>query len=178
VEKSESQASDNTIIPVKSRIALTNAISALPERLVTITHQFEATSGPLPSPADLKRYDEVIPGAAAVLLEMAKEEAAHRRNQEHDGLGVAIRDQKAYRRSELFGQICALVLSLSLISGAVYLGVNGHPVVASILGPTGILGPIAAFIGGRAYLEKAKQLELDKQREQQKAIEGHKPPAQ
>ena len=53
----------------------------LPENPGTLVHA-EHWSGPLPPPAALQRYDEVLPGAAERILAMAETEQQHRMEQE------------------------------------------------------------------------------------------------
>lgn len=63
------------------------ALSAVPEEkreiiYTAIYSQTSTYSGPLPAPEDLKRYDEVVAGAAERILRMAEENAEHRRQME------------------------------------------------------------------------------------------------
>lgn len=53
--------------------------SAEEARLVAYS---EHHSGPLPPPAVLQRYDQIVPGAAERIIKMAEEQSAHRRNVE------------------------------------------------------------------------------------------------
>lgn len=43
-------------------------------------------SGPLPHPEILARYEEILPGAATRIFEMAEEQAIHRRYMEKNSL--------------------------------------------------------------------------------------------
>src|SRR5207245_2145334 len=76
-------------------------------------------------------------------------------------------DQKAYRRSELLGQIFGLLIGIGAIAGAVICAVKGAQIAASFIGTTGVTGLVTAFILGRSYLLKLRQQEIDQQQQQQ-----------
>ena len=69
----------------------------------------------LPSPAILKEYDEASEGAADRLVEMAEIEQEHRHEWELAALA-------AYDRNFRLGQKCGLLLALSIIGSAIYVG--------------------------------------------------------
>jgi uncharacterized membrane protein len=46
-------------------------------RKITFEQTVEATTGPLPDPAVLKAYDQVLPGAAHRIIAMAEDEQRH-----------------------------------------------------------------------------------------------------
>lgn len=47
-----------------------------------VVHQSTSFSGPLPPPEILRRFDEVVPGAAERIIKMAEEQSGHRRELE------------------------------------------------------------------------------------------------
>ena len=51
-------------------------------------------SGPLPPPAAFRSYEEVMPGAAKDIMEMAQQEQKHRRNWEMTYLNAEIKNQQ------------------------------------------------------------------------------------
>src|SRR5712691_11175858 len=59
--------------------------------------QMEQWSGPLPPPAVLEKFNQVVPGSAARILKMAEKEQQHRVSYEREGLtattGEATRGQ-------------------------------------------------------------------------------------
>lgn len=75
-------------------------------------------SGPLPHPDILAKYEDVYPGAASKIFQMAEEQANHRRKMESDTLWLAGRDSL---RGSIFGFIIAMV---GIISGLVIVYIN------------------------------------------------------
>ena len=139
-----------------------NVAGTVPESIRVSTQiAVETQSGPVPPPEILKKYDEIHPGLALRLIGMAEEEAAHRRSIEKELVAIQGRDQAAYRRSELFGQIFGLAIGLAYAGGAVYAAVHGAQTAASIFGTAGVGGLVAAFIMGRHNLYKMKRQELE-----------------
>ena len=97
------------------------------------------------------------------LIKMAEDEAAHRRKMEAEVIAIQGRDQSAYRRSEMFGQIFGLAIGLTAIVGATYMGIHGAQISASIIGTGGVTGLVTAFILGRTMLLKQRQQDYDQQ---------------
>ena len=99
--------------------------------------------GPLPTPEFLSRYEQVQAGLADRIVKMAEEEMLHRRAIEN----AVVRAQEEESRAEFSeakrGQICALLVVLITIGGAVYLGSNGHEVTGGIVG-----GTVGGTVGG------------------------------
>lgn len=97
-------------------------------------------SGPLPPPAVLERYDEVLPGSAERILAMAENEQRHRHGYDNSLLSLFTR-----------GQWFAFVLGLAALSAGTYLLSIGRDLggfSALILG----LAPIvAALLFRRKY---------------------------
>lgn len=63
-------------------------------RAVMTQAQSITYSGPLPTPAHLAQYDQILPGAAERILKMAEEQASHRRNLEAKVISSGISDSK------------------------------------------------------------------------------------
>jgi len=131
--------------------------------------------GPIPSPEILKNYDAVKAGFADRIIKMAEEESAHRRDLEKLAVESQAKDQAAYRRAEMLGQISGLAIGLAAIGGAVYSAVHGAQIAGSILGTTGVSGLVTAFIMGRQNLLKLRQQELELQRAGRQQAEESQP---
>jgi len=118
-------------------------------------------SGPVPSPDLLRQYEALRPGFADRLIRLAEQEAEHRRKMESEVLALQSGDQKAYRRSELAGQIFGLFIGLAAIAGAVVMAVHGAQLAATFLGTGGVTGLVTAFILGRSFFLKQKKQEFE-----------------
>ena len=75
--------------------------------------------GPLPPPESLKRYDDIAPGTAQTIIDMAVKEQEHRHFMEKETL---YKQSKLAMTSTIFGFICVILLIglviYSIIAGA------------------------------------------------------------
>jgi uncharacterized membrane protein len=120
-------------------------------------------SGPIPPPEMLRQYEQLRPGLVDKVIKMAEDEAGHRRASEMEAIAIQSRDQIAYRRSELLGQIFGLAIGVVAILSAAYMAVHGAQLAASIIGTGGVTGLVTAFIAGRAILLKQREQEFQQQ---------------
>ena len=100
--------------------------------------------GPLPAPELLGGYDEILPGAAREIMDMALREQRHRH---------AI--ERAESRYPFVGMAAGFVAFLLCMAGAIYLGMIGQPIIAALLVGTPLVGAIGWFINGRVQLRQA-----------------------
>lgn len=83
------------------------------------TSQFvQVHAGPLPPPAILKEYNEILPDMAERLLRLVESEQKHRWDFEHKALEIEIKDKEQERKGSRLNQILgfALVGSLLLVT--------------------------------------------------------------
>jgi len=99
-------------------------------------------SGPVPPPEILRGYDQVIPGAAERILEMAEADQRHTHEME-------ARAQKRVFAERKRGQIFALVVSLGAFTAAAVMSYFGAEKAAMVLSGSTIVGLVSAFITGR-----------------------------
>jgi uncharacterized membrane protein len=107
----------------------------------TITAQVTAASwsGPLPAPADLQRFNEIIPDGASRIMALAEKQADHRIAYERRALFIEGAERLGSR-------------SLAFIFAVVALGVAGYcatinqPWIAGILGGGTIASVVAALV--------------------------------
>ena len=97
-------------------------------------------SGPLPPPAAFRSYEEVMPGAAKDIMEMAQQEQKHRMNWEMTYLNAEIGNQQQ-------GQVFGLLAAVLCIGGAILLGYVGEVWPAVVLAGASMIGVVRAFIG-------------------------------
>jgi uncharacterized membrane protein len=113
----------------------------------TVTHQSASFHGPIPHPALLKGYEEILPGAADRILRMAEEDLKHT----HE-IDTAIQraDEKEVRR----GQIMAFLLVIVAFASAIGIYLLGSELVALTIAGTTIGGIITSFILSRRAEER------------------------
>lgn len=101
--------------------------------------------GPIPPPATLEKYDQLIPGAADRILRMAEVEQAHRHDVNVRALDGMIRE---HRRGQCFG----MILGVCGLCSAVIAAYLRQPWVAGILGGGTIVSLVSVFV--RTKIEK------------------------
>lgn len=109
--------------------------------------------GPLPDPEDLAKYNQIIPEGADRIMKMAENQSAHRIEIEK----VVISSQQVQSQR---GQHFGLAIAIVGIGASVFLAMNGHDVVAGVLGGTTVVSLAIAFIEGK----KAQQRDLQQKR--------------
>lgn len=105
--------------------------------------QMEQWQGPLPPPAVLEKFNQIVPGSADRILKMAENEQRARINYDRDGLSATTAEARR-------GQYLGATISGVAIVGAVITGVMGAPAaipVAFLSVP--VLGIVRALIKPR-----------------------------
>ncbi len=103
--------------------------------LASVSVQWE---GPLPPPAALKAFEDVHPGASAILIEEFRTEARHRRRRE-----------MLESIEFLIGRCSAILFGLAALAAAAFAAVRNAEWFASILGGGVIVGGMVALIKTR-----------------------------
>ena len=85
--------------------AETGREASSPSRVQAVSIRWEA---PLPPPALLERYDQVVPGLARQIAEQVKIEAGHVQELENNTLKASIRD-RTRRQWMAFGGMMAII---------------------------------------------------------------------
>lgn len=109
----------------------------------------QETSGPLPNPDILKRYDELVPGAADRIIRLAETEATHRRSLEDKIVTAQVRDVHDDRIEGRIGQITAGVITVVVVTCGTYAIVHGYPLTGGALSGGTIISLVGIFIWGR-----------------------------
>jgi uncharacterized membrane protein len=112
------------------------------ERIRAVVAQ-STYSGPIPPPAHLQRYEEILPGAAERIFAMTEKEQTQR----HTWDNRALEGELSYRRLGLVLGVLALLL---IVGGVVFLGHEGRTAAGVALAGVGAAGIVGAFINGRS----------------------------
>jgi uncharacterized membrane protein len=100
-------------------------------------------SGPLPPPAALQAFEDIVPGSAVQIIDEFRAEAAHRRHLE-------VRQTSLVVRETHIGQFLAIffvILMIMIIAFAIWMKAEW---VAGLLGTGVIAAGVVAFIKGRS----------------------------
>lgn len=99
-------------------------------------------SGPLPPPAALEKFNEIIPNGADRIVKMAEAEQAHRHTYEKDGLAASTAEAS---RGQFLG---AFISCLAICAAGYAAHVGAHAAAAALVGIP-ILGIVQALIRPR-----------------------------
>jgi uncharacterized membrane protein len=106
-------------------------------------------SGPLPPPEALKRYDEIVPGAAERIIKMAEQQAEHRRSLEQQVIKSEIKNSK-------LGIYFGFTIGIVGIIGAIVVAILGKQKFGGVIG----LASLASLVGVFIYGSKSRKDEL------------------
>lgn len=103
--------------------------------------QSRSYMGPIPPPEMLAGYEEVLPGSANRILEMAEKQSQHRMS-----LEKTVTESDVKRANN--GLVMAFGLSIISLAAAAYLAINGHEATASVIVGTNLAALAGSFIYG------------------------------
>ena len=123
------------------------------QQIVSTTFEY---SGPLPPPAMLRQYNEIYPGMAKQIIDLAERQADHRMHLEKT---VVVNDA---RRAN-WGLVCATLITIAFLGVSSYLILNEHDIAGSILGVIDLGALVGVFIYGtnsrkQERTEKARRM--------------------
>lgn len=115
---------------------------------VSLSIRQETFSGPLPDPATLREYDELVPGSAKQFIDMAERAIPHHQEMEAEQLRIeAVSNREAWSRSRL-GAILGSVVALAFAGVALGAVLAGYPTAGAVLGSVEVAALVAAFMYG------------------------------
>lgn len=115
-------------------------------------------SGPIPPPEILKKYDEICPGAADRLIQMAENQSSHRHSMENRSLELD------HQRS-MAGMWCGFAVALAGFSVAAWIAWLGHPWIGMMFASVDIVSLVGVFVYGKQHTAKER-------RERMQALSG------
>ncbi len=125
-----------------------SSLPAEPSHAITVQHQ-SIFLGPLPAPADLERYGQIVADGAERIMRLAEAQATHDQALERNALAANVAALEETLRLERRGQSLALVIGLPTLAGSVATALAGHDGAAITLAATSLVGVVAAFLGLR-----------------------------
>ncbi|MCP5112171.1 MAG: DUF2335 domain-containing protein [bacterium] len=105
--------------------------------------------GPLPPPAQLAEYNEVLPGLAERIVTLTEEEARHRRSLEQKALEATSRNSENRDVEAKRGQVFAFTIAMSFILAGLIVAIWAEPWAGTVFGGIGIGGIVSTFVLGR-----------------------------
>lgn len=107
-------------------------------------------SGPLPYPEILKKFDEVVPGAAERIIKMAEDQSIHRKELEKKVINSDIARSK-------WGQILGFVISVIGLLAAALIAIYGNAVAGGIIGVGTLASLVSVFMYGSRVRSKERE---------------------
>ncbi len=106
--------------------------------------------GPLPPPDILKRFDDVVPGAAERIIKMAEEQFAHRVSLEKKVIDSDISRSK-------WGQILGFLIAVVGLGVACLITIYGNPLAGTIIGGGTLASLVGVFMYGSRIRSKERE---------------------
>lgn len=113
-----------------------------PGKIISTSYSQVSYSGPIPPPALLAGYDDIDPGRAAKILQLAEDQSRHRMK-----LEVKVVDSDISR--SWAGLACGMVMGLSLLAGGIVVILNGHDTAGTAIVTSTLAGVVGAFVYGK-----------------------------
>jgi uncharacterized membrane protein len=117
---------------------------------VVVKETYSAFSGPLPSPEVLKKFDEVVPGAAERIIKMAEEQSTHRRSLEKGVIESDIIRSK-------WGQILGFIIAIFGLVVSTLISIYGNAATGALIGFTTIASLVSVFMYGSKTRSKERE---------------------
>jgi len=115
---------------------------------VNLSVRQESFSGPLPHPSILKEYEEIEPGSAKRIIDMAERTLIHHQEMEAEQVRSEVASSReAWARSRL-GAIIGGVVALAFAAVALGIVLAGYPTAGAVLGSLEVGALVAAFMYG------------------------------
>ena len=112
--------------------------------------QVTAFAGPLPPPELLASFNDVVPGAAAKIIDMAHRQSEHRMELEKT---VIVGENRRANH----GLICATSLAVFIIACGTWLIAKGHDWAGATLVGIDLVGVLTAFLTGTSSRRKERE---------------------
>jgi len=119
------------------------------EQIATVT-AVQAFSGPLPHPDILRKYEEIVPGAAQRIIKMAEDQTSHRKDLESKVIHSNIVREK-------WGQTLGFIIAIVGLIVAGLVGVFGSAVAGGAIGIATLASLVGVFMYGSRVRSKERQ---------------------
>ena len=103
---------------------------------------------PLPPPSALARYNDVLPGAAERILQMAERQQQQDHNAEMAAIGIERTVVVQDARRAYLGMLAGFIISLLVIGGGIYLIATGRDWAGVVLISINLSGLVGVFVYG------------------------------
>ena len=119
-----------------------------------VIRQSISFSGPLPHPQLLEKYNEVVPGSAKMIIEMAEKQAIHRQELEKNVINSDIKNSKS-------GLIFGFIIGISgILGGIIIIAVSqatSQIIAGSVISGASLASLVGTFVYGSQGRKKERE---------------------
>lgn len=123
-------------------------------QVVAVSHG-QVWQGPLPPPEELVAFNQAVPGLAETIVEMAKQEAEHRRHLEEMSKNEAIDIRKGDHAARTRGQCLACIVVVVFTAGGVACAYLHAPWASALFAASGLSSIVRLFLTSADTLAKS-----------------------
>ena len=117
-----------------------------------------AWAGPLPKPDILRRYDEILPGAAERILKMAEDQQKHHHDQERRQLEMYLMAVQSDSKRSNRGLWAGFAITLVGLGGGIILVYAGHDWAGGVIAGLNLASVAGVFVYG-SHSRRAERAE-------------------
>ena len=103
---------------------------------------------PLPPPNALARYNDVLPGAAERILQMAEKQQEQDHNIQMEAISIERTVVVSDARRAYLGLLAGFIISLLVVGGGIYIIATGHDWAGVVLIGINLSGLVGVFVYG------------------------------
>lgn len=115
-------------------------------RLLEYSSRF---SGPLPPPALLADYEKAVPGLAAQIVSMARQEQDHRHSLDREDQRIVGKNMSATANDTRVGQLLGAMVAIGVLVVAAYMVRKDYPAAAAFMTAADLGSLVGVFIYGK-----------------------------
>ncbi len=128
----------------------TSKQNKIQEQNHSIVSQQSSFSGPIPPPQFLQEYDKIVPGAAEIIVKMAKDQAEHRQTLEKSVINSDIKNSK-------MGLVFGFIIGMTgIIAGVIIIAV-GQVIAGSVISGVTLASLVGTFVYGSQGRKKERE---------------------
>lgn len=116
----------------------------------SIVAQQSSFSGPIPPPQFLEKYNEIVPGAAEIIIKMAKNQAEHRQTLEKSVINSDIKNSK-------LGLVFGFIIGMTGIIAGVIIIAIGQIIAGSVISGVTLASLVGTFVYGSQGRRKERE---------------------
>lgn len=157
----DSEKAKDKVERIDEELSDPNISKSKKDKLLMERKHIEMFRGPLPPPAMLKEYENIVPGSGKKIIDSGLEESTFRREFSNKSLEALVSQEK---RRDFMAFIIGLVV---IICGALLMN-NNHYVIGSIFAGSTAISLVGLFLGQTNKNSKLQKIKSNEEKEKKK----------